>query len=81
MGWVSQLCVRQPWRRQGLGMALLLMAFAEFHRRGNKRVGLIVDAASMTNATRLYEKAGMHIARQSDAYEFELRPGERLDTT
>lgn len=81
MGWVSQLCVRQPWRRQGLGMALLLMAFAEFHRRGNKRVGLIVDAASLTNATRLYEKAGMHIARQSDAYEFELRPGERLDTT
>ena len=80
MGWVFQLCVRQPWRHQGLGMALLLTAFAEFYRRGNKRVGLIVDAASPTNATRLYEKAGMHIARQTDTYEFELRPGERLDT-
>jgi ribosomal protein S18 acetylase RimI-like enzyme len=80
MGWVNQLCVRKPWRRQGLGMALLLMAFNDFYRRGAQRAGLAVDAASLTNATRLYEKAGMHVTKQYNSYEMELRPGNNLTT-
>ena len=76
MGWVNQLCVRKPWRRQGLGKALLLTAFNEFHQRGKARVGLGVDATSLTNATHLYEKAGMHVTQQYDTYEKELRPGK-----
>lgn len=80
MGWVNQLCVRKPWRRQGLGMALLLTAFNEFYQRGKKRGGLAVDAASLTNATRLYEKAGMQVTQQFDTYEMELRPGRDLAT-
>jgi hypothetical protein len=32
-------------------------------------VGLGVDAASLTGATRLYEKAGMHVTRRYDTYE------------
>ena len=44
------------------------------------KVGLGVDGASLTGATRLYEKAGMHIFRQFDAYEKDLRPGEDLST-
>jgi len=78
MGWVNQLCVRKPWRRQGLGMALLLEAFNEFFRRGKQRAALAVDASSLTNATRLYEKAGMHVTRQYDTYEKELRPGKEI---
>ncbi len=81
MGWVNQLCVRKPWRCQGLGMALLLTGFNEFFRRGKARVGLAVDASSLTNATRLYERAGMHVSLQYDTYEMELRPGEDLLTT
>lgn len=81
MGWVNQLCVLEPWRRQGLGMALLLTAFNEFYRRGKKSAGLAVDAASLTNATHLYEKAGMRVTRQFDTYEMELRPGVNLGTT
>ena len=80
MGWVSQLAVRKPWRRRGVGMALLLTAFNEFYQRGQKRVGLGVDASSLTNATRLYEKAGMHVAKQYDTYEKEIRPGKDLAT-
>lgn len=80
MGWVNQLCVRKPWRKQGLGMALLLTAFNEFYHRGKKRVGLGVDATSLTNATRLYEKAGMHVAEKFNTYEYELRPGKDLTT-
>ena len=79
-GWISQLCVLKPWRRQGLGIALLQTAFNEFYQRGNKRVELAVDASSITNATRLYEKVGMHITRQFDTYELELRPGKDLTT-
>ena len=81
MGWVNQLCVRKPWRRRGLGMALLQTAFKEFYRRGKKRVGLGVDASSLTNATRLYTKAGMHVTRQYDTYHLEIRSGEDLTTT
>jgi GNAT superfamily N-acetyltransferase len=80
MAWVSQLCVRKPWRKKGLGMALLLTAFNEFYRRGKKRAGLGVDADSLTNATRLYEKAGMHVTQKYDTYELELRPGKDLMT-
>jgi mycothiol synthase len=78
MGFVNTLGVRRPWRRRGLALALLQHTFGEFHRRGKKQVGLEVDAGSLTGATRLYEKAGMAVARQVDTYEKELRPGREL---
>jgi len=81
LGWVNNLSVQKPWRRKGLGTALLLTAFNEYYRRGKTRVGLGVDAASLTNATQLYEKAGMHVSRQYNTYEMELRPGKDLTTT
>jgi mycothiol synthase len=72
MGWVRSLFVRRPWRRQGLGMALLLHAFRQFHERGERRVGLGVDAESPTGATRLYERAGMHVVEETTVYRKEL---------
>jgi len=80
MGWVGTLGVRRAWRRKGLGLALLRHSFGEFHRRGKRRVGLGVDAHSLTGATRLYEKAGMRVARVHNIYEKELRPGVDLST-
>ncbi len=77
MGKVRALAVRRPWRRRGLGAALLRHAFAEFYRRGTRRVTLDVDAASPTGATRLYERAGMRVATQYATYEKELRDGRR----
>ena len=73
MGWVRSLSVRRPWRRQGLGMALLLNAFRDFHRRGERRVGLGVDAESPTGATRLYERAGMSVVEETAIYRKDLR--------
>jgi mycothiol synthase len=73
-GWVSVLAVRQPWRGQGLGMALLRHAFGEFYRRGKREAGLSVDSQNITGATRLYERAGMRIAQQHDHYQKALRP-------
>lgn len=77
MGWVDVLGVRRPWRKKGLGLALLLHSFDEFYRRKKQKVGLGVDAESLTGALRLYEKAGMHSDpdRTYVAYEKELRPG------
>lgn len=80
MAWVGSLGVRRPWRRQGLALALLHHTFGEFYRRGIKKVGLGVDAGSLTGATRLYERAGMHVFRQTDIYEKELRAGRDLTT-
>jgi mycothiol synthase len=78
MSWVWQLSVRRPWRKCGLGLALLRYSFNEFYRIGRKRAALGVDAESLTGATRLYEKAGMHVQRINNTYEYEIRPGNDL---
>ena len=74
-GWVGSLGVRRPWRKRGLGLALLYHSFGEFYKRGTRVISLGVDAASQTGATRLYQKAGMHVAAEYVSYEKELRPG------
>jgi len=74
-GWVGTLGVRRPWRKRGLGLALLYSSFTEFYKRGDKNINLGVDAASQTGATRLYKKAGMQVAAEYVSYEKELRPG------
>jgi mycothiol synthase len=71
-GWVGLLGVRQPWRRRGLGLALLLHSFADFRSRGATRVGLGVDAENATGAVRLYERAGMRQVRRNDTWEKRL---------
>jgi mycothiol synthase len=71
-GWIGMLGVRRPWRKRGLGLALLQHAFAEFHRRGEPHVGLGVDADNPTGATRLYEKAGMRVVTEDIVFEKEL---------
>ncbi len=74
-GYISNLGVKRPWRRQGIALALLQYAFGEFYQRGKRIVDLDVDASSLTGATDLYIKAGMFVLRQFDMYEKELRPG------
>lgn len=77
-GWVDTLGVRRPWRKLGVGMALLRHVFGEFYQRGTREVGLGVDSQSLTGATRLYERAGMDAIVHYDSYEKELRPGVEL---
>ncbi len=80
MGWVDVFGVRRPWRKRGLGLALLRQTFGEFYRRGTRKVGLGVDASSLTGATRLYERAGMRVLRAYNVYEKEFRTGKDLTT-
>ena len=75
-GFVLVLFTRRPWRKRGVGAALLDDAFGRFWARGEHNVGLGVDAASDTGAFRLYERAGMAPALGWVAYEKQLgEPG------
>jgi GNAT superfamily N-acetyltransferase len=71
-GWVHVLFTRRPWRKHGVGAALLGDAFGRFWERGEHSVGLGVDAANDTGAFRLYERAGMAPLLGWAVYEKEL---------
>jgi len=68
VGEVDILGIRRPWRRQGLGLALLQHAFAVFWQRGVRTARLTVDASSPTGAPRLYERAGFRVEKQYARY-------------
>ena len=57
-GFVHGLFTRRPWRKQGVGTALLGDAFRRFWARGERSVGLGVDTESATGAFRLYKRPG-----------------------
>jgi GNAT superfamily N-acetyltransferase len=71
-GFVHVLFTRRPWRRRGVGAALLGDAFARLWERGERSVGLSADSASETGAFRLYERAGMAPALGWVAYDKEV---------
>ena len=71
LGWVQGLGVRPPWRRRGLGAALLAHVLAAFKARGQLRVDLSVDAEGATRPLHLYERAGL---QASAAYELFGKP-------
>jgi mycothiol synthase len=75
-GWVGTIGVRRPWRKKGLGLALLHQTFGEFYNRGMKTIGLGVDSSNPTGATHLYERAGMHVVSEYVKYEKRLRAGK-----
>ena len=68
-GQVAAIGVRRPWRGRGLGRALLLHTFGEFHRRGVTRISLGVDSQNATGATKLYESVGMEVEIEQVVFE------------
>lgn len=79
-GYIDSLGVRPAWRKRGIALALLRHTFGEFARRGYAAVELDMDSENLTGALRVYERAGMHVIRQSAFYEKELRPGVDIAT-
>ncbi len=69
VGWVGDLGVLGPWRRRGVGRALLTRSFAELAARGHHEVRLGVDTENTTGATHLYAGVGMTVRRRYDLYE------------
>ena len=67
-GWIGSVAVRKPWRRRGLGQALLLRSLGQFYERGERIVQLGVDAENPSGATRLYERVGMSVSFEAVIY-------------
>src|SRR5437763_5566597 len=71
-GWLKDVVVRESERGRGLGAALIRQGFAEFARRGVRRVGLKVDAANPTGAPPLYERLGFTTEQREQVWALSL---------
>ncbi len=67
-GETDNLFVRRPWRRRGLGRALLVGSLHLFKARGLTTAGLGVDAENLSGALRLYENAGFRPYQRVASY-------------
>ena len=63
------LAVLRPYRRRGVGVALLRRAFAVGGAKGCSTAGLGVDLANPTRAVRLYRAVGMRPLYTADIYQ------------
>jgi mycothiol synthase len=66
-GYIDDLGVRRPWRRRGLGRALLLHSLHLFKARGMTSAGLGVDVDNPNGALRLYEDVGFRAVKHAMA--------------
>ncbi len=58
VGWLDQVSVRRPWRRRGLGAAVIAASLCVLRDRGLDEASLGVDAENPTGALALYERLG-----------------------
>lgn len=70
--YVGRVGTVPPWRRRGLGTALILHSLAAATRDGYERAALSVDEDSQTNATAIYERIGFRVTEREIHY---LKPG------
>ena len=67
-GFTENICVRRPWRRQGLAKALIASSLAALKARGMIDAGLGVDAENISGALHLYEFMGYQVVKRSTVY-------------
>jgi mycothiol synthase len=72
-GWLETVFVRAPWRRRGLGAALVAGALVRLREAGMTEAMLGVDSDNASGALGLYERAGFVIHRRSAAYRKPMR--------
>jgi mycothiol synthase len=68
-GFTKVLAVLRPYRRRGIGAALLRRAFVAYAAKGRIFAGLGVDLGNPTQAVRLYHAVGMTPVYEADMYE------------
>jgi mycothiol synthase len=71
IGWIRQLAVKKPYRKLGIGRALLHRSFQAFKNLGLPKAGLAVESAN-ANACHFYQTAGMYKAVHLDEYAKEI---------
>ncbi len=72
-GWIDILGVREQYRHQGLGEALILQGMYNLRDAGITEAVLGCDSLNTTNATRLYFRVGYEVLRETIAFGKYLR--------
>jgi mycothiol synthase len=67
-GYTENICVRGPWRKQGLAKALIALSLKEIKERGMTEAALGVDAENLSGALGLYESMGFQVVKRSTLY-------------
>ncbi|UCB60755.1 MAG: GNAT family N-acetyltransferase [Candidatus Bathyarchaeota archaeon] len=71
-GWILDIGVLKPHRRRGIGTRLMLHGMRRLKAMGMTTAMLGVDDWNVTEAMKLYEKAGFKVAKKDMAYEKDL---------
>ncbi|OGO30029.1 MAG: hypothetical protein A2136_09715 [Chloroflexi bacterium RBG_16_54_11] len=72
-GYTENICVRRPWRRQGLAKVLIALSLHALRERGMQEAALGVDAENTSGALHLYERMGYHVVKTSTIYRKPLK--------
>ena len=65
-GYTENICVRRPYRKQGLARSLIAASLWALRERGMQEAALHVDTENLSGALRLYESIGFQpVARHS----------------
>lgn len=72
-GWTDPICVRRPWRKQGVAKALILRSLELLKAQGMTEAALGVDTQNPNGALQLYESCGFRPMSRSTTYRKPLR--------
>jgi mycothiol synthase len=67
-GYTENICVRRPWRRQGLAKALIALSLKALKERGMREAGLGVDTQNTSGALNLYKYMGYQVVKNGTIY-------------
>lgn len=67
-GYTEGICVRQPWRRQGIAKALIARGFRVLKEAGMCEAALGVDAQNPNGALQLYKSMGFQVVKRHDTF-------------
>ena len=67
-GWTENICVRRPWRGQGLAKALIARSLRLLKDKGMQDAALGVDSQNLSGALKLYEYMGFRKVDGSTNY-------------
>jgi ribosomal protein S18 acetylase RimI-like enzyme len=67
-GYTEGICVRRPWRRQGVARALIARSFRVLKALGMTEAALGVDAQNPNGALRLYKSMGFEPVKEHTTY-------------
>ncbi len=67
-GYTENICVRRPWRKQGVASALIAENLRELKARGMTEAALGVDTENLTGALGVYEAMGFRPVRRAATY-------------